>query len=534
MASASQGSSTTARIRVVADDATNAAFSSINQRLLALEQTALRTNRNISQSTQAAARHAERHSLALQGHASRLAQGLAGATRQFGALTAAYMGGRMVKEAVQDFAAADRELTRIGITAQASPEQLDKARLGIRKLANETAQSVAEVTEGLNALVVGGMSLKDAMAILPDITKANQAMGASMKDTADTAVVMSQNMQISNADMMKAFDMMAEGANRGKFEAKDFAAAMPSLGAAAARMGITGTDGMSKLVTMLEIVRREVGTSGEAVTAMQDLMSRGGQQQFQEAFGKHGINLQREMDKTRRAGGDQLDTFIALTDEVLKKEAQLRNVPLEQRFSIIDKYFPERDSRRAIAALLKNRDAAREMRGEILKADGSNLRNLQRVLDDPAAKLQRMSNAWDGFKNSLARGMDKSGSLKGLDLMTTILDGLSYKLEQLIRLKTAFDKGEGAKELAKMNAELNRADVLKGMGDGSRPADDGSIAGVARSAGARIDRDLQRRGRAAGRLSDESTRRGGAGLRRPETTQQLPPGAKRRRRSPRL
>src|SRR5215211_1574021 len=353
MASASSGSSRTitSRIRVVGEDATNAAFASVEGRLRRLSRTADDATRQME--------HASRASItAAATGAARFTQGAVGFGRQIGALSGAYLGGRLIKDAITDFAAMDRQLSRIGITAGASREQMNTARTSIRQIADATGHATSEITEGLQALVVSGMDFDTAMAKLPDMAIANRAMSADMAETADTATVLMKNMKIAPEQLGKAFDMMAKGADMGKFEAKDFATFLPQLGAAAARAGMTGVDGLAKLVAMLEIVREQSGTSGEAVTGMRDMIAKSGSEQMEENFAKWSVNLKSMMNQTRREGGDQIDTFLAATDMVLQRMAEAEQLPQSARFSLLEKLFPEADSRRTVAALLTTRQAA--------------------------------------------------------------------------------------------------------------------------------------------------------------------------------
>ena len=521
MASASQGSSATARIRVQASDETNAAFSSINQRLQQLERTAVQTNRQIERSAHQVGQSTSTAINAALRHTSRLTQGLAGASRQIGALTATFLTGRALKQAVVETAEYDRVTKRIGITAGVTDQAIKRMTQAIEHQATRTGQSIATVTEGMNSLITAGVDFNDAMRMLPQIAEINQAMGADMKDTASSAVSMMQNLKIAPTQVAKAFDMMALAGSKGKFEAKDFAANLPSLAAAAANIGIVGVPGMAKLATMAQIVRRDVGTSGEAVTAMQDAFSRTGQLDLEKMLATRNFNLRRALDQTRRMGGDEMDTTLGMVDEFLKVEAKARGVPEEARYSLLNKILPERDSRRFFVAMLKARGEAHELRREIQAADGTNLQNLGRVIDNSASKIQRLSNTFEKFRKALGQGVIDVGALEGVDKLSGILDKMIRGLENVNRLRQAYDKGgapalqaEGQQILDEVAAERMRDETLALMAELRKKP----MNAEARAEMDILEREVIETHKYEGKLkeyesSDESRRRGGAGLR---------------------
>lgn len=283
----------------------------------------------------------------------------------------------------KQFADVDRGITRIGITANASAEELAGVRKQIEGIAFETAQSSGKVTGGLDVLVAQGRSLKEALEFLPSVAKTAAAANAGVDDIAKTADSVATNFKIASTQMQKAFDIMSEGGKAGMFELKDMAQFLPSLSPAASAAGFTGTKGLTDLVAMLQIVRKGSGTSGEANDSMSNIFQKMEIDETTKRFKKFGVDVPKEMAKARKEGRNLVEVFEELTGKALKGD-----------LSKIPQLFADTQFARGMRALMTYRGEWQKLSKSIEKdAPGSVGRDLVRVTADARAQIDHMFSA---------------------------------------------------------------------------------------------------------------------------------------------
>nr|WP_052231951.1 phage tail tape measure protein [Methylobacterium sp. ZNC0032] len=283
----------------------------------------------------------------------------------------------------KQFADVDRGITRIGITANASAEELAGVRKQIEGIAFETAQSSGKVTGGLDVLVAQGRSLKESLEFLPSVAKTAAAANAEVDDIAKTADAVASNFKIAGTQMQKAFDIMSEGGKAGMFELKDMSQFLPSLAPAASAAGFTGTKGLTDLVAMLQIVRKGTGTSGEANDSMSNIFQKMEIDETTKRFKKFGVDVPKEMAKARKEGRNLVEVFEELTGKALKGD-----------LSKIPQLFADTQFARGMRALMTYRGEWQKLSKTIEKdAPGSVGRDLVRVTADARAQIDHMFSA---------------------------------------------------------------------------------------------------------------------------------------------
>lgn len=283
----------------------------------------------------------------------------------------------------KQFADVDRQISRVGITANASSEDLAGVRKQIEGIAYETAQSSGKVTGGLDVLVAQGRSLKESLDFLPSVARTAAAANSEVNDIAKTADAVASNFKIAGTQMQKAFDIMSEGGKAGMFELKDMSQFLPSLAPAASAAGFTGTKGLTDLVAMLQIVRKGTGTSGEANNSMSNIFQKMEIGETTKRFAKFGIDLRKEMTKARKEGRNLVEVFEELTGKALKGD-----------LSKIPQLFADTQFARGMRALMTYRGEWQKLSKAIEKdAPGSVGRDLVRVTADARAQIDRMFSA---------------------------------------------------------------------------------------------------------------------------------------------
>ncbi|UVO29917.1 phage tail tape measure protein [Bradyrhizobium arachidis] len=323
--------------------------------------------------------------------------------------------------AYKNFADADLKIKRIGITADATEQEVSSLSTALRETAKATGQSFGEVTKGLESLTAGGMDLKEALPAIPAIAKTAQAAGAEVEDMATTTLALNQNLGIATDKMQNAFDILVKGGKAGKFELKDMARYFPSIAPAAVAAGMKGEEGLMRIVAALQTIRNGTGTTEEAASSMQNIFAKMESEETTKKFKKFGIDLRKEMTKARAEGKDLLEVFTKLSDDAIKGD--LSKVP---------QLFSDMEFARGMRALLSYQALNRKVTAELKTSAGSTQKDFEKIMDTPAIAMKRMGEAMDRAINSAGGAIDKLAKKFGPNK-----DGLAGILNDTAK---AFDK----------------------------------------------------------------------------------------------
>lgn len=351
-----------------------------------------------------------------------LSRGLAGAA-------AGYLALRQAREAYVRAATVDRRMSRIGITGDASLGETREGMESLRDLSKKTALGFDDVAGGMESLVASGRSFREALAMMPSVAKTAQASGASVEDIANSSTALLDHMKISIEGLQAAQDALARGGELGKFELKDMARYLPSLLPAVKAVGIEGQAGLEKLVAMLQVIRAGTGTAEEAASSASNIFAKMESEETTKRFQKFGVDLRKEMEKARKEGKDLLSTFVELSDKALKGD-----------LSKLPQLFSDMEFARGMRALLSQWPKVAELQAQIAKSAGTIDANLNRVLADSKAGIDRLAEGFD-------RAQAAAGRLAGVAFDAPIknageaLDTLAKQIEHLE--KQMKEKGVG-------------------------------------------------------------------------------------------
>lgn len=365
--------------------------------------------------------------------------------------------------AFTEFAAVERRMNRIGITADASAEATKKALTDLNKFAVDYAMPIDQAMSGLEALVASGRSLEDAMAFLPSTLATAQAAGAEVADIATTSDAVGNSFGISGDKMQRAFDILVAGGKAGKFELKDMAQYLPSLAPAWAALGYEGEGALRKIVAAAQVVRDRTGSAGEAATALQNVIQKMSSNETQNRFKALGVDLRKELDAARKSGKDVLDTFLDLTTKVTKGD-----------LSKLPQIFSDAQLQTGVRALLAGRENMDALAKSLKNVDGSTLKDLGKVLSDTQSTIDKMSTSWDRFKTKLGETIAPPVTAA----LDAILDGTDRKQAEDAALDRRGVKGFWAKEMWR-------------LGNGSRAALDGLAVDGGYNMGKQVLPDLK-------------------------------------------
>ncbi|SHO65814.1 phage tail tape measure protein, TP901 family, core region [Pseudoxanthobacter soli DSM 19599] len=321
---------------------------------------------------------------------------------------------RSVTESFTDYANFDRRLTRIGITADATVSQVERARAEVYRLANQYAIPVGQVVDGLEALVATGRTLDDSLSFLPSVSVTSQASGAALDDMAKSADAAGRSLGIGADQMQRAFDVMAAGGNAGMFEMPDMARFLPSLAPSMAVNGGTGIEGLRQLVAMLQVLRMQAGTSEEAATRAANIFQKMRSGETLKAFKRFGVDLNKELDEAARSGQDMLAAFVDISREAVGGDL----TKLPQLFTDQQVYL-------GMQSLIQLRGEYDRLIKTLQNVDGTSMKNLARVSDDAKAAIDRLSNSWGQASVSFGLLLDKLGAARALKDVSDVLTDIS-------------------------------------------------------------------------------------------------------------
>lgn len=381
-----------------AADKTGGVFARVSEKIRSMNAAAAAANRNAAATTAVATRASEKATRAGAGAARANAAIMAGAGRIVGPAAVAYGIGKSYKS----YAEADLAIRRIGITADASEQQVSGLSKGMRDLAQATGKDYKEIVKGLDSLVAGGMDLPEALPALPSIVKTAQAAGAEVADMSTTTLALNQNLKISTDRMQNAFDILVKGGKAGKFELKDMARYIPSIAPAAVAAGMKGEEGLMRITAALQTVRQGTGTTEEAAASMQNIFAKMESEETAKKFTKFGVDLRKEMKAARDGGKDLMETFVGLTEKATKGD-----------LSKIPQLFTDMEFARGMRAMLSFKDYYKKTLDELRQSSGAAATDLEKVLKTPAIALQNLSSGYDRLKVSFGEFLESLGKMKG-------------------------------------------------------------------------------------------------------------------------
>ena len=198
-----------------------------------------------------------------------------------GAVVAGVVAGKYALQApVKDAISYDRRLANMANTAYSERDEsgrkvgmstLEGAVNKARKFGGGTREQAAEALDKL--IASGTVSDRDAMTMLPGIMKASTASGASASELANIAIRAKQSFKIKAEDLPSVLSAAMVSGQAGGFELKDMAKWLPQQMAMAGNLGISGKDGIAKLMAWNQASVITSGTKDEAGNNLKDLLS---------------------------------------------------------------------------------------------------------------------------------------------------------------------------------------------------------------------------------------------------------------------
>ncbi|MDI6838497.1 MAG: phage tail tape measure protein [Rhizobiaceae bacterium] len=396
--------------------------------------------------------------------------------------TAVALGGVVAAKAYTNFADLERRVNRIVINADKGASAIEPTIKTLQGIAEATRTSFDDVVGGLEALVASGRSLDESLSFLPAVAVTAQASGAAMNDVALSADALAGNLKINAEEMQRAFDILVAGGKAGKFELKDMAQYLPSLLPAFSAMGYKGTEGLQKIVAMLQVMRNQAGSSSEAATYLGNVLNKVYSEETAKKFKDMGVDLPRALEKAKKEGKDVLDVFLDMTTIATKGD-----------LSKLPKLFTDAEFQKGVRALITQRPEFEELVKSLASVDGTALKDFNQIAEDSASKIQKMTNLWDQLMTRLGSGV-ASVANPALESLTQTIDEAEARaiaLKGMDGEQRAWQRGDFFRDYRKLfpgassrevNLAYNDALVKVGRGTAASPFD-GLKAEAGRRAG---------------------------------------------------
>lgn len=148
----------------------------------------------------------------------------------------------------------EEKLAVIGDTADMTADRVARMDRAIMA-ASRLGRGAGQVADAAGIFVAGGLSDDVAGQLLGTTTKVAIGARVAFDDAANAAMAFNQNMKVSADQIERAFDAAAYAGKQGKFELKDMAQYLPSIGAQAARRGLKGVGGVAEVTAALTAIR---------------------------------------------------------------------------------------------------------------------------------------------------------------------------------------------------------------------------------------------------------------------------------------
>lgn len=287
-----------------------------------------------------------------------------------------------------DVADTEKELTRFGIDAQLSQQQLAEFRGEIMKVSEATGQSrnsLVRASHTYQILTGDAAGAASSVRLFADVANAS---GASMEDLAATGAAL-HNMKIDPKNMRQAFDILLYQGHQGAIEIRDLAGQMSSLqpmfGAFA---GGNSVHGLAELGAAAQVMRKGFGGAEEMATgfrgAMSQLMSPAVAKKL-EAAGAHIYKVDPVTKKK------MLKDWLEVVGEIKKSKVGNDPIGLRGIFTNIRAF-------RAIEMAVQNYDEMARLANEAANSNQVS-KDAQTYMASASGKIAL---AWEHAKNAIA------------------------------------------------------------------------------------------------------------------------------------
>ena len=172
------------------------------------------------------------------------------------------------------------------------------------------------------ALGEGPEGINKAVKLLPMLTRASTASGASAEQLGSIALRGMQSFGLDLGQIPEALNMAMAAGQAGGFELRDMARWLPQLMAMGKQSGLSGMEGMRRILASAQASVITAGTKDEAGNNLVNLLGKINSHDTANDFKKLGYDLPAELARMRGKGVNSLDAFVSFVDEIASKDQQ--------------------------------------------------------------------------------------------------------------------------------------------------------------------------------------------------------------------
>ena len=266
----------------------------------------------------------------LNGYMSQLARGLRAASAGAmqvgaGAAAGAYAADRVTK-APMDYS---MRLAQMANTAFADRDAAGRIQgkgvldAAIRAAVRTGGGKIDDAAGTLDSLIASGAVSRDqAIKMLPMLMRASTASGASAEQLGSIGLRGMQTFGLSVEQVPEALNMAMAAGQAGGFELRDMAKWLPQAMAMGKQSGLSGIEGMRRILGSMQASVITAGTKDEAGNNLVNLLGKINSADTAKDFKKLGYDLPGELARMRGKGVNSLDAFVSFVDEIASKDQQ--------------------------------------------------------------------------------------------------------------------------------------------------------------------------------------------------------------------
>ena len=167
----------------------------------------------------------------------------------------------------------DSKLTRLGIQAEISAKEMFALREQISKVSLASGQSRLGILSGLDKIVEQTGDLAFARDVMNELAVASTATGAGMEYLGALAVQLKEKFKVGKAEIGTALNLLTVQGKAGAFTLENMATLGERLFAAAGRFDMNGLKDLGNFGALMQVSRMGTGSSEQATTAIENLLS---------------------------------------------------------------------------------------------------------------------------------------------------------------------------------------------------------------------------------------------------------------------
>lgn len=240
--------------------------------------------------------------------------------------TALISGGTMYA-AVKSAAAMETRLARLGIVADKSNEEMRKLNEEIYNVAQNRSINVSadSIISGMEQIVAKTGDFDAAAENIKNLGLVISATGASGEDAGAMIADLIEKFGIKTPkELLQTLDVLTSQGKAGAFELADLATQGNRVMSAYAGIGRTGKTATAELGALMQIIRKGVGSSEQAATALEAYMRALNDVQTRERLKNSGISLFEADDpKKMRSAVEIMKDVIAKANGDISKIGQV-------------------------------------------------------------------------------------------------------------------------------------------------------------------------------------------------------------------